>query len=454
MSNGKLTRQELGWLLTQEAQGAAERLRLGVQFLQSKPPPATVSDAPEALDATLDALDDAMRMLSGLHHKPAKHSPRRGRLDLAALLYEIAPDARVSIEPGSGTEVFGDEGELRRMMQLLVGHGQGSEGAISIKRDGDEVKIGAVLGPDSSASAATERAWLSRMAIRFGGRLELEGGMEVVSLPAVNVGERQEREALQRELDEARKQGEAYARELAEAYSAHDEPASTSTFPPGFSAADAGGRLPAIRALSAGLAAELRSALAPALRELAAAPESADERLPATRRAMTEAHELAMLLANVGAVDASELRGGVDIAELVSARVQACAARADRQGVTIELRAFAGPLVARVEVRSAGLMVDCLLAQALAASPRDSRVIVQLTDQEPGPCLEIDDSGPPLPVNARRAFAGLEIEAGTCGRPSNLPLFFASEIALSLGAAVQLSDAPGGGLRVGLVFSR
>ena len=49
MSKGKLTRQELGWLLTQEAQGAAERLRKGVSALTQAPPPP---DAAELADVT------------------------------------------------------------------------------------------------------------------------------------------------------------------------------------------------------------------------------------------------------------------------------------------------------------------------------------------------------------------------------------------------------------------
>ena len=39
MSKGRLTRQELSWLLTQEAQNAAERLRVGVQVLRTQAPP-------------------------------------------------------------------------------------------------------------------------------------------------------------------------------------------------------------------------------------------------------------------------------------------------------------------------------------------------------------------------------------------------------------------------------
>src|SRR5580704_8651117 len=79
VSKGRLTRQELGWLLTQEAQGAAERLRRGVQVLKTKPPPPPVSPPDDessppsqpglGVEASLAALDDVMQMLSSLHAK-------------------------------------------------------------------------------------------------------------------------------------------------------------------------------------------------------------------------------------------------------------------------------------------------------------------------------------------------------------------------------------------------
>jgi len=175
VSKGRLTRQELGWLLTQEAQGAAERLRRGVQVLKTKPPPPP-SQPPEeesssppsqpalGVEASLAALDDVMQMLSSLHAKPAAGRGRRGRIDIASLIWEVAPEARVAIEPGSGTEVFCDEGEIRRMLHVLLGHGSGLGSSVTIKRDGDEVRVAVALGPDSSATAETERAWLSRMA--------------------------------------------------------------------------------------------------------------------------------------------------------------------------------------------------------------------------------------------------------------------------------------------------
>src|SRR5262252_6131299 len=99
----RLTRQELTWLLTQEARSAAEKLRKGVAVRIA---PETASAGASSIEPELDALDDAMKMLASLHAGSATRG-RRGRIDLASLVWELAPNARVSIEPGSGTEVFG-----------------------------------------------------------------------------------------------------------------------------------------------------------------------------------------------------------------------------------------------------------------------------------------------------------------------------------------------------------
>src|SRR4051794_21967331 len=153
MSKGRLTRQELSWLLTQEAQNAAERLRVGVQVLRTQAPPPlpepTISDGAQDpahhVDASLDALDDVMKMLSNLNQRQSSSqlavAPRRGRIDLAALIVEVAPEARVSIEPGSGTEVYGDEADFRRMLQVLIGHGTGEGSSVTVRRDGDNVRV-------------------------------------------------------------------------------------------------------------------------------------------------------------------------------------------------------------------------------------------------------------------------------------------------------------------------
>ena len=125
MADQRLTRDELSWLLAQEARGAARALRDGVSQLGPQDP-ATVPPAKlPQVQVTLDALDGAIDALSQLQsHRPG--ADRRGRIDVASLLFQLAPSARITIEPGAGTEVYGDEGELRRMLYVLLSQSSSS----------------------------------------------------------------------------------------------------------------------------------------------------------------------------------------------------------------------------------------------------------------------------------------------------------------------------------------
>jgi hypothetical protein len=114
---------------------------------------------------SLDALDDAIEMLTTLNQGKGGRG-RHGRIDLAALICDIAPNARIAIAPGSGTEVFGDETELRRLLNVLVAQTSAAETEIRISRQGDWIKIGIDLGPDVATTGELERRWLSRMATR------------------------------------------------------------------------------------------------------------------------------------------------------------------------------------------------------------------------------------------------------------------------------------------------
>jgi len=519
MSKARLTRQELGWLLTQEAVGAAERLRMGVQVLNASGAAADVE--PASLDATLNALDDAMKMLSSLHSRPSTFRGRRGRIDLAALMWEVAPEARVSIEPGSGTEVFGDESEIRRMLHVLAGQGTGGGAAITIKREEDEVRVAVVLGPDSSGTADTERAWMSRMAVRYGGRYELEGGAEVLSLPADGVSERKEREALRKELDEARKQGEAYARELAQVYT-HEAVAGgvPSTVPPPHPSQPAAERLAALSRFSAGVAAELRSILSPAARQLPARParssqpqlgqvvgqsspsnialgENPEERWEVVRRALMRAQDFVGGLAHLGELDSEEPHSEVDLVETARSVVSTLSGRADRSGVLLQVstrlegvsppvsheRGKAGgatvpqarprdnakesdrapvsersrgeELPVRTAPRAVSVLLRELVGQAIASSPRGASVTIAISNDEvEGARITVDDAGAPLPASARRSFVGLDIEPGTHGRATSVPLYVANEIAGWLGVSLELADADAGGLRIIVTFPR
>jgi len=476
VSKGKLTRQELGWLLTQEAQGAAERLREGVVALTQAPPPPGVDAS--GVDATLSALDDAMKMLANLHQRPVNIRGRRGRIDLASMLWEVAPEARVSIEPGSGTEVFGDEAELRRMLHVMLGHGSGSGSAVTIKREGDEVVIGVVLGPDSSANAEAERAWLSRMAIRYGGRHELEGSMELLALPAEGVEARDDVAKLRKELDEARAQGEAYARELAAVWSAGEEALAQSTAPsqPPASADRHG----AIARFAGGVAATLRSILSPVGREVGelrapASPRKSspdlevgsrgdlDERLEGIRRRLLVVQDFVAELAAIGESDPHEPARETDVVEAVRGEVRALEARAARSGVALLVRSVPedSHAVTRIAPRAVALVARLLVGHAVGASARGSSVAITVhaPTSELGARLVVDDAGTTVPDVARRALLALEVEPGTFGRPSSVALFAAAEIISSHGARLEIADAPvegagGGGLRVSVVFPR
>ena len=513
VSKGKLTRQELGWLLTQEAQGAAERLRKGVSALTQPPPsgielkelaaltrdpdvppggrgggardtdPGSLIVDPEAtrvMDASLSALDDAMRMLSSLHTRPAGRG-RRGRIDLASLLWEVAPEARVSIEPGSGTEVFGDESEIRRMLHVLLGHGSNTGSGISVRREGDEVVVAVAMGPDSSPTAETERAWLSRMAMRYGGRYELESGGEVLALPAEGVEARDDVAKLRKELDEAKKQGEAYARELAAVWASSDDPpVSSSSFPPPLTPGVH--RYSAMSRFAGGVAATLRAILSPVARDLAdlrtpsaprrSSPEidvhapaparsELEEKLEVIRRKFLVVQDFVAELAIVGEGEPEEPMRAVDLGEVVRAQARSLEARAARAGVEIHIQpddptvsviAHAGP-------RAVAVLVRELLSHAIAASTRGSAIAVTLQAATRGPGaigarLVVDDTGTSLPGSARRPLLALEVEPGTFGRPSGVSLFVAAEIALAQGALFELGDVAAGGVRVTVTFPR
>ena len=485
MSKGRLTRQELGWLLTQEAQGAAERLRTGMATLTHLPPAPHVQITPDAsgVDETLSALDDTMRMLSSLHAQPTGIRGRRGRIDVASLLWEVAPEARVSIEPGSGTEVFGDEAELRRMFHVMLGRGSGTGtgSTVAIRREADEVVVRVALGPDSSATADTERAWLSRMALRYGGRYELEGGTEVLAMPADGIESRDDLAQLRKELDEARRQGETYARELAAVWTAGEETA-LSTARPSSLPPTGGGRYGALTRLAGGVASTLRGMLSPVGRELselraslsprksspdleALARSGLDERLEEIRRKLLIVQDFIAELAAVGESDGAEAPRALDLTLLVRSELKALEGRASRAGVDVRMSLMpegsAQEAAASVAPGVVSLLVRELLLHAIAASPRGGSVFVTVLAPtiELGAKILVDDSGTILPAAARDALLALHVEPGTFGRPNTIALFVAAEIALAQGAVVEIGDAPviegrGGGVRISVTFPR
>lgn len=457
MSQERLTRQELGWLLAQEARGAARALREGVQQLTQPPPPSAsveIHEAP-AVETNLDALDDAIARLGELQ-MGARAAARRGRIDLGALVCEVMPNARVAMDTGSGTEVFGEEQELRRMILLLVSQTNSSpidsdsaRSDVEVKREGDWVKISVELGPDSSATAELERRWLSRMATRHGGRLELEGGTQTLFLPADRATD--EMAELRKELEQAQQLGEAYARELAVAFAETaqlpSEPRAASVPPPAGT-----DRLELLVSTSSALTRMMRSWLDQTRSDIAEAAHvlgyesELGERL--TRR-ISSVQEMFAELERVATCPTEEAPGAVDLAAELRSLLAQAESRAARHDVQLEVDIPAA-LEVTVHLPTFALVARGLIDHAIAATPRGGRVQLRLGARGKGFSLTVEDGGPAIPVAARQDMLRRRTDPTALGRPEGLALLVADVAAEVLGASLSLGETPSGRFEVQL----
>lgn len=466
----RLTKNELTWLLTQEARTAAQKLRLGVGIASggepTVPPPSNLEEGLGGVETTLNQLDEAVSMLASLHGHPLSRG-RRGKIDLAALVWEVAPEARVQLEMGEGTTVFGDESELRRMLHVLISQSgdpllaQGTP-VVTIRREGDEIRIGVNLGPDTPATLETERGWLSRMAVRYGGRLELDGSMQTLVLAADIDTHRREMESLKKELAAAQAQGEAYARELAAMWSrdssANSAPLSsapiiagpTSRFPPG-SADGLSVLVAALRALSA----DLRGILSAIGRDIAPLRDregEVSEIAASVGRHVTGASEVVADLTRIGGCPIGELPRTADIADLIRDICASSRVRAARHEVTIVVNA-PDAVEETVAAASLSVLLHALLDHAINASPPGASAVVTLVEEPTGITVTFDDAGPPLPPSARSGVLSREFEAIARGRPRALSLIVAYAVSTHLRYPIEIEEAPRGGTRVRLTLA-
>lgn len=450
MSQERLTRQELSWLLAQEARGAARALREGVQQLTGPAPgPAIEIKTAPAVETNLDTLDEAIARLGELQ-MGSRTAARRGRIDIGALVCEVVPNARIAMDTGSGTEVFGEEQELRRMIHLLVSQTNSSpmdsESArpdVEIKRDGEWVKISVELGPDSSATAELERRWLSRMATRHGGRLELEGGTETLFLPADRATD--EMAELRRELEQAQQLGEAYARELAAAFAESSnlpsEPKAASVPPP--PGAD---RLELLVSTANALTRMMRAWLDQArgdVGDVAHALGAESELAERLTRRVSSAQELFVELERLSSSPLGESPRSVDLAQELRELLGQAEARAARHGVELQAELPAS-LETSVRVATFSLIARGLIDHAIAATPRDGRVTVRLTQNASGFRLAVEDGGPVVPAGARPDVLRRRSDPTALGRPEGLSLLIADVAAPLLGAKLSLGETPTG----------
>lgn len=413
----RLTRHEISWLLAQEARGAAKALRTEVEELRTTADPKSIAPP---VETTLDALDDTIEMLSQLNTR-AREKGRRGRIDLASLLVEMAPNARVAIAPGAGTEVFGEETELRRMLHLLVGQASGrapgeAEIDVTVRRQGDFVRISAELGPDTAALGELESRWLSRMALRHGGAVELEGKMLSILLQADGAMEQREVTELRKELEQAQQLGEAYARELASVLSAGD--IRTEIPPPSRGDPE---HFNGVRALAA--------AVHRGLRGLTETPAAVQE-----------------LLTELGSVAECSLDAERKVVDL-SATLRAVGAQlephANRAEVTIAYDAGRNIMLKTAET-TLEVLVRNLLLHAIAATPRGGRIKASVHRTELGTALSVCDQGPAVPEASRWDVIRHQIDPTRLGRPAGVHLVLADATATALNAALELRESTDG----------
>lgn len=497
MSGERLTRTELSWLLTQEAKSAAEKLRKGVGLTLPPPPPpsssggvsgpasasgsshpvggshgstpppgavgavsVTFANEDTGVESVLNRLDETMSVLASLYGNQPKG--RRGRIDVAALLWEIAPEARVQIEMGNGLDIVGDENELRRMLHVLMALGgdPSAQGAVvSVKRDGPDIRVSVELGPDKTQGFDAETQWLSRMATRYGGQFLLEGNNNTLVLRASD--EQREVEELRRELADAKAQGEAYARELAAVMSSRSEP------PPPMSqsgsASPIGDGLGSLVGMARSLVTDVRGILAAIGREMVPLRERGRwgesdaeiaEIAASVGRHVTAASEVVSDLARLAGCPLNELPVPCNVADLVRDVVKAEQLRATRHGVTILLEAPSSSTDDVLHVGSVHVLFQELLDAAISVSPADSKVHVSVTESPLGVTVTFDDSGPALSAKAKTGAASRDYDTLVQERAAALPLIAALAIATHLHAPLSLEDSPRGGARVRIMLPR
>lgn len=455
MAEERLTRQELSWLLAQEARGAAKALRRGVTDRERPVPNLAAGLAVPEVQGTLDALDGAIQAFSELQTAPQSRA-RRGRVDLAALLLELVPKARIVIEPGAGTEVFGDEADLRRMLYVWVcqtspeASSQEVNPEILIRREGDLVKLSVALGPDRSATAELERRWLGLMANRWGGQLSLESGVQMLALPADGASAQHEVETLRRELEEAQQQGEAYARELAFALTA-GEALSTSCPPaPQESEESAEARLSALVSMASALAKNLRALLHGLQAEVHLAPWTGPDSVPPSSKFPTRlvpGAELLSELSRIGDCDWSAEPAETDVARLVQEVLGDTESRAARHAVDLRLAACPTGHV-RVKASCMRLLLRCLLDHGISATPRGRAVVLRLRSKGDRLAVTVTDGGPAVPVPARADLLRHRLDPAAVGRPPGIALLVADALASYLGSRLLLRESAQGEFEV------
>jgi two-component system OmpR family sensor kinase len=452
VSYDKLTRQELGWLLTQEARGTAQALREGVTQLKTYQASGT-EQAPH-VDSMLDALDGAIEMLGALENSPHAGKDRRGRIDIAALLFELAPEARIALEPGAGTEVMGVESELRRMLSVLVRQpgtvGSQVPSGLSIRREGDWIRITVESGPEGAPRRDLEYRWLSRMAVRQGGRVELQRGNQSLLLPAEQASDQREIESLRRELEQAQLLGAACARELAEALTTSETGMSVSTIPspPRASQFDTIAAMATVlgqvlRPIVQGLRADFLP-IDLAVGDSAGFAPDLSSHLAAIQALLAEIDRIAQCSSGQSAEN-------VDVVVLLRSVVGQAVSDADRLGVRIEVLAD-GAATAYVQSCVLELLLRCLLKQAIAVTPPGQLVSCRARMDDMYCEICVEDGGPVLSAADLDALLSVRGAPQAVGRCAGLVWLVVGAAADKVSAHLQVGTSKSGNAQVRVIL--
>lgn len=142
----------------------------------------------------------------------------------------------------------------------------------------------------------------------------------------------------------------------------------------------------------------------------------------------------------------------VDLSALVRDCVSRFSARAEAAGIDLGATSQAAPVV-QGDMQQLGMLLDNLVDNALRQVPRGGRIDVAAVRSGDTPCLSVTDNGPGIPLGERqRVFDRFYRGAGATGYGSGLGLAIVRAVAERHGARIALDDAPGGGLRVNVVF--
>ncbi|HET6436541.1 MAG TPA: ATP-binding protein [Anaeromyxobacter sp.] len=145
--------------------------------------------------------------------------------------------------------------------------------------------------------------------------------------------------------------------------------------------------------------------------------------------------------------------GPVALAELVRQAVADHALLAEAKGIDLGAAGMEEAAVTAGDAAGLRTLLANLVDNALRYTPAGGRVDVSAGLAELGPYLEVADTGPGIPApERRRVFDRFYRVPGSAEGGSGLGLSIVKAIAERHGAAVALSDTPGGGLKVRVSF--